>query len=233
MTDFPIIFSGPMVRALLDGRKTQTRRLLYSRRKMRPPGTIPASASMMHVERGGRRVVLWPPMEFSTTHYWTLSGWQNVKPGDRLWARETFAPRVGEDGGPDQNQHYVKYRASAHDQETPYNEMDWHTWPRKWTSPIHMPRWASRLTLIVTATKIEPVQKIIAEDAEAEGVLRHVAERSLDKVFRGERDVTAIKYFGDLWRSLHGAESWDSNPEVVAMTFRVIKENIDNVRNAA
>ncbi len=204
--DIPIIFSGPMVRALLDGQKTMTRRLLYSERKARG-NVIPASAAMMSVERNGRQVALWPPMASSPEHYFTLSGWQSVKPGDRLWVRENFAVTDSVDGVD------IVYYAADNERRTV-----------KLTPCIHMPRALSRLTLIVTATKIEPLQEISFDDALEEG-WRSTAPAS--------RRRDAIEWFTDLWISLHGAASWANNPEVVAISFRAVKANIDSVAEAA
>ncbi len=182
MKDRPVICSAPMVRALLERRKTMTRRLAWR-------------------------------MDCGKRVEWSPTPWQRVQPGDRLWVRENFS-------GP-------------HEWETiPPSGWGWDTMRRPpiwywadgnpeqgdWTKPrpsIHMPRWASRLTLDVTATKIERVQKISHDDAVAEGV----------GIF--PHSMSAQKRFSELWRSLHGAPSWDENPEVVAVTFTVHKANID------
>lgn len=193
MTDRPIIFSAPMVRALLDGRKTMTRRLAWHGGPKDEGGVAKIAECR-------------------------ASPWLKARPGDRLWVREAWqrihVPHAGAE--------WIVFAAA--DNRTDYGG--------PWRSPIHMPRRASRLTLVVTATKIERSQDISEEDAEAEGVFRHVAEHSLDKVFRGERGATAIRYFQELWESLHGPGSWDSNPEVVALTFTVHKCNIDRMEHA-
>jgi hypothetical protein len=169
--DRPIIFSAPMVLALLSGRKTQTRRLATS------------------------------PL-------------RRCEPGDRLWVRENFF----QFGGP------VTYAA---DKGEP-------TFPRKMTPSIHMPRWASRLTLIVEAVRVEPLQAISPEDARDEGVNRHspkVRQMWLFGATPEEREAIYLRAcpweYQDLWTSLHGADSWAANPKVVAITFRVVRGNID------
>jgi hypothetical protein len=89
-----------------------------------------------------------------------------------------------------------------------------------------MPRWASRLTLIVNATKIERLQDISETDAMAEGVERAPAGTQQSNVGQ----VTAYTFrtgFVRLWGELHGMDSWLSNPEVVCLSFRAIKANID------
>lgn len=108
---------------------------------------------------------------------------------------------------------------------------------------IHMPRWASRLTLIVTATKVERLQEISFEDACAEGMPDFVTFLAAvgETVEARERENAADcarrlqwpqRWFADVWRDLHGAGSWDSNPEVVALTFTVHKRNIDALASA-
>lgn len=190
MTDRSIIFSAPMVRALLDGRKTMTRRLAW-RAPLQPRPTI----------------------------------WQNVGPGDRLWVREGFCPRYFDDGNP-------AYKA------------DWTTGSAdvamepKWTTSIHMPRWASRLTLIVTATKIERLQDISEGDAKAEGARWYNGHGVGHSGFRHDPDdgyvwPRATESFGRLWICLHGDDAWWANPEVVALTFTVHKQNIDAMEKAA
>lgn len=192
MTDIPIIFSAPMVRAWLAGNKTMTRRLLYSERKAKG-GIIPASATMLEGHPQ-------PPVDFSKPMgaYWTLSGWQKVKPGDRLWVRENFYTEGGHDGNG------FGYAADIDPAHAP---------PRL-TPCIHMPRRLSRLTLIVGAVKIERLQKISNADAFAEGIER--------------REPFPVESFKMLWDSLHGSGAWDANPEVIAITAsKVIKANID------
>jgi hypothetical protein len=156
MTERPIIFSGPMVRALLADRKTMTRRLATS------------------------------PL-------------RKCEPGDRLWVRESYSE---------------SHPGPVYKADNP-NSDGW-----GWRPSIHMPRSASRITLEVTAVKIERLQEITPADAEAEGVFQHVAEYSIDKIFRDDRAATARLYFLDLWEKLHGLGSWDANPEVVAISFR-------------
>lgn len=173
--DIPIIFSGPMVRALLAGRKTMTRRLASS------------------------------PL-------------RKVQPGDRLWVREGWKPHsiyshLKPSEMPRSNVFYL-----ADEQYAPSNV------PGK--PSIHMPRWASRLTLVVTATKVEPLQNISEADAKAEGW--PVLDPPVFDDPEINRDA-ARDWFSDLWEDLHGVESWRSNPDVVAISFKVVKDNIDRI----
>ena len=94
-----------------------------------------------------------------------------------------------------------------------------------------MPRWASRFTLVITATRIESLQAISAADAMAECI-----ERRADRDFQIGHDIRAtdpVGCFSALWWSLHGIGTWDENPEVVALTFAVHQRNIDEMKEAA
>ena len=136
MSDHPIIFSGPMVRSLLDGRKTQTRRVL----KPQPQGEQPKN--------------------------WTRANDKAVRyaPGDRLYVREAIN-KVSTPGD-------VVYRA---DFEAGGNDGA----GLGWRPSIHMPRWASRLTLTVTDVRVQRLQDISEEDARAEGCDVHEEARPL------------------------------------------------------
>lgn len=195
MSDRPIIFSGPMVRALHRGVKTQTRRLVSS------------------------------PL-------------QRVEVGDRLWVREAISC-----GGVFSDVVEVRYRAHERDGHTlmveqiplPYAEKPHRlpAWP-KWRPSIHMPRWASRLTLTVTDVRVLPLCSISERDAEAEGVVWDSAD-GFDVWYVPGADLphtsTAAECFAHLWSSLHQAdgECWADNPEVIALTFTVEHGNIDRL----
>jgi len=206
MTDIPIIFSAPMVRALLGGRKTMTRRLAW------------------RVTSSFRAIGEVPPNGVAPTT------WQSARPGDRLWVRETWQLHsVASDKAT------VVYAASinaswteAHNQfpialacglraPRPFQE--------GWRSPLHLPRWASRLTLTITGTKIERLQKISNTDAIAEGCGVNFDHENPERT----RETFPAERFRDLWARLHGMDDWDANPEVVALTFTVHKHNIDTM----
>ena len=137
--------------------------------------------------------------------------WQNTKPGDRLWVKEGWRWNV--------DYHTPVYRAEwSKDEAPPVPDFFY-----RWRSPLHLARKDSRLTLTVTATKIEPVQAISEADAEAEGI---------GEPYLGDGDppfteqaimVSRVKQFRNLWMDLHGKESWANNPEVVALSFTVEK----------
>ena len=172
MTDRPIMFSPVMTRALLDSRKTQTRRL----------ATSPLARCV---------------------------------PGDRLWVREMWADMAALTDGDFQRQ--AIYRADpceCYGNEDEY--VDVTASDMRWRPSIHMPRWASRLTLHVEAVRVERLQDITEVDAIAEGM-----------------DCSPARLLFQLvWESLHGANTWIANPHVVVLTFRVERANIDAVAPA-
>lgn len=215
MSDHPIIFSAPMIRALLDGRKTMTRRLAWGKQ-------FAASDEAVRLDKGWHHD--------GDGFYRKPSPRQRVKPGDLLWVREAHY-RYGrwiKDGVTKSGRQRWRFRAAAtakvpdntcvYYMDEPPSEiaakgtdLGWHKRPS-----IFMPRWASRLTLTVTATKIERLQDISEDDARAEGCERAIAGN-------GEHGVitTYRTGFVHLWGSLHGTESWLANPDVVAVTFSV------------
>jgi hypothetical protein len=184
MTDVPIIFSAPMVLALLAGRKTMTRRLAWTARKN----------SLRHHPGGA-----------VSNDPWARSPWQGVKPGDRLWVRESI--KLGN--------HYVADGTEAFD---PHGHRFGWVWQRPLLPSIYMPRAYSRITLVVTATKIERLQMIRNADILAEGI-------------PGDPPQSVV--FAGLWDQLHGPDSWSANPDVVALTFAVHQQNIDAMEAAA
>ena len=204
MADYPVIFSAPMVLALLAGRKTQTRRLAW-----RWPRSF-----------GDSR----PIVGTAKTHG-DPTPWQRVKPGDRLWVRENL--------GFEYRMMRPTYAAGPGVLVVPNAPPEFCGPTHRYASRpcIHMPRWASRFTLVITATRIESLQAISAADAMAEGI-----ERRADRDFQIGHDIRAtdpVGCFSALWWSLHGIGTWDENPEVVALTFAVHQRNIDEMKEAA
>lgn len=270
MTDRPIIFSAPMVRALLDGRKTQTRRVL------KPwPGMQSGWLTMESLHRaptcylcevnGHLGAQMQHPLAGTTQVYGDVDpmsplGWVRLPyaPGDRLYVREHWRTASAyDDLAPSEmgGEEPVRYEADA----------SWQTWG--WGAPLrshgrfrqgmHMPRWASRLTLTVTEIRVQRLQEISEADAMAEGC---EAYRFPGPWWQGYRDMgdgdllhqqvvgdeppdwmiephrmrdhthlnrSAVDIFAGLWNSLHGPDAWGANPWVVAMTFTVRQENID------
>lgn len=218
MSDRPILFSAPMVRALPDGRKTQTRRVLKVQpdKHMRFSALNYRTAIFRNVANGHRQDVILP-----------------YAPGDRLWVREQCATWGR---GPEREpvEFPVVYAADdpewegiKHDAKMSKGD-EWKIRPS-----IHMPRWASRLTLTVTEVRVQRLQEISEADAVAEGI-EHDQDRSRGNVIgwrdyldRGGKCGTVRGSFKSLWNSIHGDGAWDANPWVAAITFTVRKGNID------
>lgn len=207
MTDKPILFSAPMVRALLDGRKTQTRRVLNPQPNML---------------NGGK------PLNDGRGSYSTGSGWKRYqfRRGDRLWVREAWAPLerlTHNDPGTQALADGGFYRA---DEGTVEGEVS------RWSPSIHMPKRASRITLQVTDVRVQRLQDISEEDAIAEGVAPEPV-----RVFETPHTPPAREAkpaFQRLWDSINaardgGAYAWAANPWVTATTFEVVKGNIDTL----
>jgi hypothetical protein len=221
MTAKPILFSGPMVRAILDGRKTQTRRVMRTR--VVEGGAIydGAGGQMDHVDT--EEVPEAP----------------KYRPADILWVRETWlhVPDA-HDGMGD----CTYYRAAPPEiYRKPYLESAPRNWDKqnaewmkengfKWKPSIHMPRWASRLTLEVTEVRVQRLQEISEEDAKAEG-----AEPALllGKMVGGSPDMSR-RGFAKLWNSINEKRGfgWGANPWVVAVTFTPHQVNVDEFLKA-
>lgn len=141
----PILFSGEMVRAILEGRKTQTRRVV------KPQGAIVSDAM-------ARSLGVQPPKIENTPVIPCPYG----QPGDRLWVRETFAHT--EQLGLHQTDENYGFAYKATQPEWGTEIQGW-----KWKSSIYMPRWASRITLEIVSVRVERLQDISEEDAFSEG----------------------------------------------------------------
>jgi hypothetical protein len=236
MTD-GIEFTGPMVLALLDGRKTQTRRIIT-------PGNS--------LFNGGRWSALHKRQEWDWKGAWVDGGpspmgnpgpylklpWQAgdddfegsahriypvIQPGDRLWVKEAVAWVSGWGW---------RYRADNDDLSEKREQGE----VGRWRSPIHMPRWASRLTLTATDVRVQRLQDISEEDSKAEGAMFFDGRPTWHHGWRHDySDVwpTARHSFCALWNSLHGPEAWDANPWVYALTFTVHYNNIDAMKGGA
>lgn len=231
MTDRPIIFSGPMVQALLAGSKTQTRRLIE-------PFTGPT--------REGDHMVSWPADAFVRT---CAKFRPRYRRGDRLYVRESWrvSPEACEGWHPEHCRGWIDYQAGgslevvapsfdAVEKATflTTESLDWDFIPSRYRPSIHMPRWASRLTLIVEDIRIERLQSISEADIYAEGAITEEWQEWREDVTNigmpsGSRIESERDVWQRLWVSLHGEDSWDADPWVVAVTFRVELGNIDQV----
>lgn len=229
----PILFSAPMVRAILDGRKTVTRRVLNKSNTffngMAWPqdvsesdcnwqsawvddGPSPAGnpGPYLHVEwpygklcDGGTDEKLWARV------------YPRKQPGDLLWVREAWSPigELSECTGPAD----IHYRATSTEAEAALCE---------WKPSIYMPRWACRLRLRVTAVKVERLQDISEEDAIAEGIIAMRSRAGSVPITVYGYDANAQNHspsardaFSFLWTSINGPGSWDVNPWVASYSF--------------
>lgn len=233
MADRPIIFSAPMVRALLAGRKTQTRRLVT-------PGTCEVLGSRVTAKNPA-----WAGLKFDRAEARSrcpMTGvarshlgvpWVHpedeakgmeadaiyrvdpvIQPGDRLWVKETWC-HTGEGVWSARDSHtalggHVIYRADDDGRDPGI----------KWFSSLFLPRTRSRLTLLVTDVRVERLNDISEADAKAEGV-QPICDHGV-----GNQHLHSIA-FQQLWCSLHGDGAWIANPWVVAITFKVVRANID------
>ena len=201
MADRPILFSAPMVRALLDGRKTQTRRILKPQVTAYPDGLA---------FRWGEFEGLWPDDWFGYGN--EIDGALPYRLGDRLWVKETWRAWTMHDKDPPS--------ALPRDLRVQYVADDSRQipWDSKTRVSIHMPRWASRLTLTVADVRVERLQDISEEDAAAEG--RRIGRQPL-------QDAYPIGWYAALWDQINGPGAWEQNPWVVAVSFTVGHHNID------
>lgn len=192
MKERPILMSAPMVRAILDGRKTQTRRIV----KERPPYIYVNEGRLLRDDGLGEYNDYFP--------YGIL--------GDRLWVRETCL--IWKGGAEEEiiYQEDLEFEGCKRDaiklkkQGYPKNGIG--IW--KATPSIHMPRWASRITLEITNIRVERLQDISVEDAMAEGITHHAM------------DDPRVEYQW-LWEDINGKGSWDLNPWVFAISFKRVQ----------
>lgn len=221
MKERGMIFNAEMIRALLDGRKTQTRRIM----KVQPSSGVRISPFVKSGFEDGHGKELSCPFG---------------QPGARIWVRETWAD-VNHDGCP-----AVAYRADGEvrdlheddgDEDDPRLEKYWFAaWypdlisgtEGNWTPSIHMPRWASRITLEITDVRVERLNSISEEDAAAEGVgsalwfaAKGVPEEEWASLGEhGAERASHINTFATLWESIYGTSSWQANPWVWVLEFK-------------
>ncbi|PTL79076.1 hypothetical protein [Vitiosangium sp. GDMCC 1.1324] len=197
----PILFSGSMVRAILDGRKNQTRRVI-----------TPVQPDVRGLWPGGRTPGSLP------------GDCPYGQPGDRLWVREThwIGPLARNSAGDRcPTWHGLPYSVSPDGCSAAFYKEGFDRSEPRWRPSIHMPRWASRLTLEVTGVRVERLQDISEEDARAEGVERDAKYPDRWKNYVGEvSGPDAVDSFFSLWASIHGTASWDANPWVWVVAFR-------------
>ncbi len=222
-----MIFNGEMVRAILDGRKTQTRRVIAN---VGNDNCLPLQ-KRTKTKDGIYTHVIDAPI-------YGLCPFGKI--GDRIWVRETWSD-VNLDGAP-----AVAYRAddevydlmedkSLLDEDGAFNYQDprvrkyqfaaWHSdlisgIEGDWRPSIHMPRWASRLTLEITCVRVERLRDLSEDDAKSEGI----TPPSGGVLPGWEYRIN----FRDLWMSIYGADNWEANPWVWVIEFKVVPNVQDN-----
>ncbi|KDR25451.1 hypothetical protein [Caballeronia zhejiangensis] len=232
MKERPILFSGPMVRALLEGRKTQTRRVVklphsnplgqwepttiggLTGGRTKDGQTIPEQGAIWHTRTGDCLMCPYGA------------------PGDRLWVRETFSTDFRNHypfddvwyAADDDRRNEIEVRDGVKGIYSPEHRE--HV-PFRWRPSIHMPRAASRITLEITSVRAERLHDISEADAANEGLHmlpasgRYVVQKGEQYFGGADRDARVV--FADLWDRINGAGAWDVNPWVWAVTFTVIK----------
>ncbi|MBA5058312.1 hypothetical protein H2N66_31055 [Pseudomonas aeruginosa] len=207
MKERPILFNDQMVRAILEGRKAVTRRI--AKPVTHPDlGNIYAPGALV-LEREPQHVI--------------DRACPYGQPGDRLWVREAWQGPLISDEEQAANQSWWKdmtkfqdpahcaYRASGDNNEYVDPDGYFHC---KWKPSIHMPRWASRILLEITAVRVERLQDITEDQAIAEGIDTHPMG------FYGNGCITAGGAFLELWESINGDGSWAANPWVWVIEFK-------------
>jgi hypothetical protein len=218
----PILFSASMVRAILEGRKSQTRRVA---KRIPWIGAVNPNFSQARAfsNAGEFRIA---GSEEMTTGFRCPYG----QPGDRLWLRERHAFETKGAcalGGTHYESPWFwadadEYGLLGHDGQGPI-----YTEELRWRPSIHMPRSASRILLEVTDVRVERLQAISEDDAIAEGVPSHATAVERQESYgpmKGpwfERPQAGA--YACLWESINGPGSWDANPWVWAITFRRIE----------
>lgn len=192
----PILFSGPMVRAILAGQKTCTRRVVKLPRWAEPGSEI---------EEGTFGPVTTARVSGCLAEIACPYG----KPGDTLWVRETWLPHEFDDTAD-----LATYRADCNDGPVPAAVRAEREGRTRWHSARYMPRVASRITLRVTAVEVQRLHDITADDAVREGI-----SDSTKAMFGRTNDAARIDEFRRLWCGINGAESWEDNPLVWVVRF--------------
>lgn len=203
MKERPILFSAPMVRALLAGTKTQTRRA----------ATLTANAHVK--EPGGHR--RWHPGDPDARLACPYG-----QPGDRLWVRETWAAPHSDDARPPRSIHcdWTQIHYAATEERGGL----------MWRPSIHMPRWASRITLEITGVRVERLHEISEDDAISEGVERTVTGDGWRRYCDSDMELAGVppvasarqSYF-TLWNQIHGHGTWTENPWVWVVEFKRVE----------
>ncbi|MDV2903126.1 hypothetical protein R0H17_15915 [Phytobacter diazotrophicus] len=228
MKERGMIFNAEMVRAILDGRKTQTRRIM----KVQPsegfapmnmaletdyeahwytPGVVDKDGYLQPAKHDVFGVA--SDEEGYTCPFGAV--------GDRIWVRETWAEAGA--SAPElklYRANYPEHVPSHYENVPPVDEI-------RWTPSIHMPRWASRITLEITGVRVERLQNISDTDVDAEGFAGDFPTSLFPALFPGEPSdwshLSMRECYGVLWKSIYGEESWQANPWVWVIEFKRVE----------
>ena len=224
MKERGMIFNGELVRAILDGRKTQTRRpIKWKQTRLTEIGEREDGSKWPWSEDAEHACDFWHPCPFGAV-------------GDRIWVRETWATLGNEDGccvdwegnlckGDERSAARI-YRASCEQRPGDYglwsipDDAYWkphtkeHKFEGAWRPSIHMPRWASRILLEITDVRVERLQSITLGD-----ICKEVGCGLYD--FRPA--TYGFQVWEELWKSIYGAENWQANPWVWVIEFKRVE----------
>lgn len=229
MKERGMIFNGEMVHAILDGRKTQTRRIMKPQPEPCPRGGHwwPSNVfkTMLHIEeemQNGKGC--WGGLVGDACPFGDV--------GDRIWVRETFQGPLFdyeqmesylEDSSKFEKPEFCQYAADGKPAPEYYDADD--NLRHGWRPSIHMPRWASRLLLEITDVRVERLNAISEEDARAEGIIDggclNCGEPEPCGCANPEPDATDA--FAYLWQSIYGQENWNANLWVWVIEFKRVE----------
>lgn len=220
-------FKPSMVRAILDGRKTMTRRLITPRNSYYDGGPVSKAR--------------WAELDWASQDIYADNGpspsgnpgpylhvpdktggavhriYPRYQPGDGLWGRETHALENLTDG------ERIVWQADRAARWRNSDEIFWlesNYQPAEWRPSIHMFRWASRINLEITAVRVERLQDISEEDAKAEGCAPAWLDADDNETVHANQSPTYRRGFARLWRDINGIGSWALNPWVWCISFR-------------
>ncbi|AOA95045.1 MULTISPECIES: hypothetical protein [Klebsiella] len=245
MKERGMIFNSEMVRAILDGRKTQTRRIMKVQPESNQLGLLLITDSTKHSDIGKYH---WAESNATGNHVRSkLFSSPFGAVGERIWVRETWATLGNEDGcyvdwednlckGDERSAARI-YRASCEQRPGDYglwsipDDAYWkphtkeHKFEGAWRPSIHMPRWASRILLEITDVRVERLNAISEEDARAEGIIDggclNCGEPEPCGCANPEPDATDA--FAYLWQSIYGQDNWNANPWVWVIEFKRVE----------
>lgn len=249
MRERGILFSAPMVRALLNGTKTQTRRTVK----------LPSDTTHVHVDPGG---TIYGPGPYVIPTLASGEGHERIRcpygaPGDRLWVRERWqtaanldgsnATQIAEkckDAGWSTPWAPIRYGDGATDNSDVVRDFGGGEWGRK-RQGFFMPRWASRITLEVTSVRVERLNEISEDDAKAEGLSAITKDNGRTWKYGipdrdglpgsddvgwdwPDWDVDPRRAYRTLWESINGPGSWELNPFVWVIDFKRVNGEVAN-----